>query len=107
MSPPILDYPQHTDYFILTTDASDVGLGAVLSTSRQTVIEFVSRALTSAEKNYTTSERVLGYRLGYTQVSPLPCRHHLHLRDRPQTTRMVGIPQVESCSLSTPREMVP
>ena len=57
MSPPILDYPQRTDHFILTTDASDVGLGAVLSTSRQTVIEFASRALTSAEKNYTTSEK--------------------------------------------------
>ena len=57
MSPPILDYPKRTDHFILTTDASDVGLGAVLSTSRQTVIEFASRALTSAEKKYTTSEK--------------------------------------------------
>ena len=45
MSPPILDYPQQQDHFILTTDASDVGLGAVLS-----------RALTSLEQKYTTSE---------------------------------------------------
>ena len=57
MSPPILDYPQQQDHFTLTTDASDVGLGAVLTTSRGTVIEFASRALTSAEQKYTTSEK--------------------------------------------------
>ena len=57
MSPPILDYPQQQDHSILTTDASDVGLGAVLSTSRGTVIEFASRALTSLEQKYTTSEK--------------------------------------------------
>jgi len=43
----ILDYPKQNDHFILTTNASDKGLGAMLSTSRQTVIEFTSRALTS------------------------------------------------------------
>ena len=57
MSPPILDYPRKHDHFTLTTDASDVGLGAVLSTPRNTVIEFASRALTSAERNYTTTEK--------------------------------------------------
>ena len=31
-SPPVLDYPMPTDRFTLTTDASDVGLGAILST---------------------------------------------------------------------------
>jgi len=56
-SPPILDYPKRQDHFILTTDACDVGLGAVLSTSRQTVIEYASRALTAPEKKYTTSEK--------------------------------------------------
>ena len=57
MSPPVLDYPRKHDHFTLTTDASDVGLGAVLSTSRNTVIEYASRALTSAERNYTTTEK--------------------------------------------------
>ena len=57
MSPPILDYPRQEDHFTLTTDASDVGLGAVLTTSRGTVIEFASRALTLAEQKYTTSEK--------------------------------------------------
>jgi len=57
MSPPILDYPKQTDHFTLTTDASDVELRAVLSTSRHTVIEFASRALTATERNFTTSEK--------------------------------------------------
>ena len=57
VSPPILDYPKQTDTFALATDASDIGLGAVLSTSRGTVVEYASRALTSAEKNYTTIEK--------------------------------------------------
>jgi len=42
---------------MLTTDASNLGLGTVLSTSRQAVIEFASRALTFAKKKYTTSEK--------------------------------------------------
>ena len=65
MSPPTLDYPRQEDHFKLTTDASDVGLGAVLTTSRGTVIEFAGRALTSAEQKYTTYERV-------------PCNQWLH-----------------------------
>ena len=57
ISPPILDYPRKSDTFVLTTDSSDAGLGAVLSTSRGTVIEYASRALTAAEKNYCTTEK--------------------------------------------------
>ena len=56
-SPPVLDYPRRTDKFILMTDASDVGLGAVLSTARGTVVEYTSRALSAAEKNYATTEK--------------------------------------------------
>ena len=57
VSSPILDYPRQNDKFVLTTDASDTGLGAVLSTERGTVIEYASRTLTSAEKNYATTEK--------------------------------------------------
>ena len=46
MSSPILDYPHHHNTFLLTTDASDTGLGAVLSTTRGIVIEYASRTLT-------------------------------------------------------------
>ena len=41
-SPPILDYPRRSDIFTLNTDSTDVGLGAVLSTSRGTVVEYTS-----------------------------------------------------------------
>ena len=57
VSPRILDYPQLHDRFVLTTDASDVGLGAVLSTERGSVVEFASRTLTAAEQKYTTTEK--------------------------------------------------
>jgi len=40
VSPPILDYK--TDHFMLSTDSSDLKLGAVLSTGRGMVNEYVS-----------------------------------------------------------------
>ena len=57
ISPPILDYPTHDDHFVLMTDASDVGIGAILSTHRGTVVEYSSRTLSSAERKYTTTEK--------------------------------------------------
>ena len=106
MSPPILDYPRQEDHFKLTTDASDVGLGAVLTTSRGTVIEFASRALTSAEQKYTTYERVPCNHMGYTQFLPLPTGNLFHTGDRSQTLGVVRIPQIKSCPLPTPGTMI-
>ena len=57
MTPPALDYPRRTDTFILTTDASDTGIGAVLTTARGTVVEYASRTLTAAERKYATIEK--------------------------------------------------
>ena len=57
VSPPLLDYPLKNDKFVLSTDVSDNSLGAVLSTARGTVIEYVSRTLSSAEKKYATTEK--------------------------------------------------
>jgi len=50
----LLDYPMKAD---LSTDASDSGLGAVLSMGQGTVIDYASRALSSAEMKYTTTEK--------------------------------------------------
>ena len=57
ISPPVLDYPTQNDQFVLTTDASDNGIGAILSTKQGTVVEYASRVLNSAEKKYTTTRR--------------------------------------------------
>ena len=60
-SNPIVSLPDFKRQFILTTDASDVGTGAVLSQvfedGRERVVGYHSYTLTSAEANYTTSEK--------------------------------------------------
>ncbi|KAL9952832.1 hypothetical protein ACROYT_G040145 [Oculina patagonica] len=59
---PILAFPQLDVPFILDTDACDSGLGAVLSKvqgGKERVIAFAARALTKAEKNYSTTRKEL------------------------------------------------
>ncbi|KAK3742618.1 hypothetical protein QZH41_000460, partial [Actinostola sp. cb2023] len=54
-TPPIMAYPDHSQPFVLHTDASNDGLGAVLyqrQEGKMRVIGYGSRALTAAEKNY-------------------------------------------------------
>ena len=62
ISPPILRYPDYSREFILTTDASNEGVGAVLSQGeigKDLPIAFASRSLNKAEKNYSTTEKEL------------------------------------------------
>ena len=58
---PVLACPQLNKQFILQTDASDLGLGAVLTQKDQFGIEYAiayaSRSLTEREKNYSTTEK--------------------------------------------------
>lgn len=59
---PILQYPDFSKPFLITTDASDYALGAVLSQGplgQDLPISFASRTLNPAECNYTTSEKEL------------------------------------------------
>ncbi len=56
---PVLAYPQFQDgasAFILHTDASDRGLGAVLEQDGR-VVAYASRALTQSERNYSVIQR--------------------------------------------------
>ena len=59
---PILQYPDFTQKFILTTDASGVALGAILSQGEpgsDLPIAYASRTLNKPECNYSTIEKEL------------------------------------------------
>ena len=54
-SPPVLAYPEFDKPFILHTDASQLGLGAILcqeQNGEKRVISYASRTLTPSERNY-------------------------------------------------------
>ena len=60
-SPPVLGFPVIGKPFFITTDASAIGMGAILSQfdddGREYVIEFASKKLNQVERNYCVSER--------------------------------------------------
>lgn len=59
---PLLQYPDFNEKFILTTDASNVALGAVLSQGKigsDKPIAYASRTLSDTESRYSTIEREL------------------------------------------------
>ena len=62
-SPPILAYPDYSRPFLLDTDASDTGIGAVLfqqaDDGREHVIAYASRLLTKPERQYCVTRKEL------------------------------------------------
>jgi hypothetical protein len=61
-SEPVLQYPDFTKEFLLTTDASNEGAGAILSQGpigKDLPIAYASRSFCKAEKNYSTVEKEL------------------------------------------------
>jgi len=59
-STPVLTCPDFSQQFVLQVDASNEGLGAVLTqdrTGREKVIAYASRLLSDQERNYTTTEK--------------------------------------------------
>ena len=62
MSEPVLQYPDFSKEFILTTDASNEGAGAILSQGElgsDLPVAFASRSFNKAERNYSTIEKEL------------------------------------------------
>lgn len=62
MSFPILSFPMETGDFILDTDASNHGLGAVLSQiqdGKKKVLAYFSRVLNKSKRNYCVTRREL------------------------------------------------
>ena len=61
-SSPILSYPQSSRMLILDTDASNIGIGAVLSQVQdkvEKVVEYFSSVLSKPEKNYCVTNKKL------------------------------------------------
>jgi hypothetical protein len=59
---PLLQYPDFTKPFVLTTDTSNEALGSILSQGpigRDLPIAYASRTLINAEKNYSSTEKEL------------------------------------------------
>ena len=62
VSSPVLALPDWSQPFLLDTDASDTGIGAVLSQvqkGKECVIAYASRTLTKSERNYCVTRREL------------------------------------------------
>src|ERR1044071_5160469 len=78
ISPPVLKYPNFEEEFILMTDASKEGIGAVLAQKdkegKEHSIAYFSKALTPYERNYdTTNMEVLAVIQAIKKF-----RHYLH-----------------------------
>ena len=81
---PILGYPQEEGRIVLDTDASDLGLGAVLSQEqdgREVVLSFASRTLTKAERNYcVTRKELLAVMFGLKKFRHYLLGRHVKIR---------------------------
>ena len=59
ISDPVISYPEFSKPFIIQTDASDTGIGAVLMNHDGRPVAFISRLLKPAEKNYHITDKEL------------------------------------------------
>jgi hypothetical protein len=75
-SEPLLQYPDFTKPFVLSTDDSNEALGAILSQGpigRDLLIAFASKTLVNAENNYSNTEELLAIVWGCKQFRQYLC----------------------------------
>ena len=82
---PILTYPNFSKPFLLDTDASNYGIGAVLSQldddGREQVVAYASRSLSKAERKYCVTRReLLAVVVFVKHFRPYLLGHHFMLR---------------------------
>ena len=86
IAPCVLKYPDFTQRFILTTDASGEGLGAVLSQGaigKDLPVAFARGTLNRPEKNYSTTEvEHLAIVWGNAILEAIFIRQEVHGSDR-------------------------
>ena len=104
-STPVLAYPDFTRPFILDTDASDTGIGAVLSQTssdgNERVIAYGSRLLTKPERQYCVTRRELLAVVYFTKQyrSYLTGRKFVLRTDHGSLTWLRNFPQISSSTL--------
>jgi len=91
---PILQYPDFTQPFILTTDASGYAIGGVLSQGKirkDLTISYVSRMLNKAEQNYSTIEKECLAITYYESLQTLPLWEEIYYYHGPQTFSVASL----------------
>jgi len=101
---PVLSLPDINKPFILQTDASADGIGAILLQEVDSVkrpVGFASKKLLPRERNYSTIEREalehmyeIVLVMGYSKVPKLPHGYTLYSRDRSSSSSVLGQSQV-------------
>ena len=84
VSAPVLTFPDYSKQFILDTDASDTGIGGVLSQvqdGEERVVAYASRSLSKAERRYCVTHIELLAVVHFTKnFRPYLLGHHFLLR---------------------------